>query len=275
VLTILFFSWSSFLCIEVHCLPLSVKIITMLSIFAALEAEVSEFKKGMTIFGTSTYQDCRIFEGRLAGRDVLLAVTGIGEERAKTAARYVLDKIPVSALVSSGFAGALNDKTAVGDMVIYTVLRCEQCREVSAGKPLQPDPILLTQCLKSGRECAIQVLSGRGISISRVCATPQDKSELGRDSGADSVDMESFWIGQIAAERNVPFIAVRSISDNLADDLSLLADITAGSRVKPLKALGHFIHHPTDLRTAALLLTNSRKAGKNLALFLDTVVKNI
>ena len=266
---------ASFRHIGVHCLTLSVKIISMLTIFAAIEAELNEFKKGMTIFGTSTYQECRIFEGRMAEKDVLLVLTGIGEERAKAAARYVLDKIPVSALISSGFAGALNDKTTVGDMVICTVLRCEQSREVSAGKPLYPDPTLLAQCLKSGRECDIQVLSGRGISISRVCATPQNKAELGRDSGADSVDMESFWIGQIADERNVPFIAVRSISDNLEDDLSLVADITAGNQFKPLKALGYFVHHPSQVKTAAVLVSNSRKAGKNLALFLNKMVNNV
>lgn len=247
----------------------------MLSIFAALEAEVREFKKGMVIVRTSTYQDCRVFEGRLAGKDILLVLTGMGEKRAKTAAQYVLDKFPVSALVSSGFAGALNDKTAVGDIVVYTVLSCEQSRDVSAAKLLWPDLSLLTACVKSGQECHTQVLSGIGVSISRVCATPQEKSRLGRDSGAVVVDMESFWIGQIAQERNVPFIAARSISDGAEDDLSLLVHVTSRDQVRLLKALDYFIHHPSQIGTAAALLTNTRKAGKNLAVFLDRVVNNI
>jgi adenosylhomocysteine nucleosidase len=247
----------------------------MLCIFAALEAEVREFKKGMAIIRTFTYQDCRIFEGILAGKDVLLVVTGIGEKRAKTSAQYILENFPVSVLVSSGFAGALNDKVCVGDIAIYKTLRCEQCREVSAGKPLQTNLTLLADCTKSDQDCHIQFLSCRGVSVSRVCATPQGKSKLGCDSGADVVDMESFWIGQIAAERNVPFIAVRSISDSVDDDLSFLAHVTDGGQVKPLKALGYFMHHPSHLRTVAVLLTNGRKAGKNLAVFLDKMVRNI
>jgi adenosylhomocysteine nucleosidase len=247
----------------------------MFCIFAALEAEIRGLKKRIIITRTRIRQDCRISEGRLAGNSVLLILTGIGEKRAKAAAQYVLENFPVDALVSSGFAGALNDKLNVGDIAIYNHLLCQCTREDFADGALQVDPALLKQCTKSARECGVPGLIKQGISISRVCAAPREKAKLGRDSGADVVDMESFWICQIAAERNVPFIAVRAISDSLEDDLSLLSHITVGGQVRPLMALGYFFHHPSHLRTAAALLTNARKAGKNLALFLDKLAGNV
>jgi len=247
----------------------------MIAIFSALEAEVGELKKGMVIKTTSIDQDCRIYAGKLAGKDILLVLSGMGKERAKLAAGLVLNKYPVGALVSSGFGGALNNQTTAGDVVIYATLICEDKRGDFPRKALHPDPGLVSAAEKGYDASDLRVLAGQGITISQVCVTPESKLKLGQLSGADVVDMESYWIGLIAAERNIPFLAARSIFDSVEDDLTLLSHITDEGEVKPRKALGYFSGHPGQLRKAASFSANSRKAGKNLAIFLNTLVKAI
>jgi adenosylhomocysteine nucleosidase len=247
----------------------------MIAIFSALEAEVRELKKEMVIKTTSIDQDCRIYAGIWVGKDILLVLSGVGKERAKLAAGLILNKYPVDALISSGFGGGLNNQTAAGDVVIYSALICEDKRGGGLQKDLHPDPRLFSAAAKGCDASDLRVLVGRGITISQVCLTPESKLKLGKLSGADVVDMESYWIGLTAAENNIPFLAARSIFDSVEDDLTMLSHITDDGEVKPLKALGYFSGHPGQLRKAVSFSTNSKKAEKNLAIFLSKLVKAI
>jgi hypothetical protein len=89
------------------------------------------------------------------------------------------------------------------------------------------------------------------------------------------VDMESYWICQIAGERDVPFIAVRTIFDTVQDDLSLLGHMMVEGKVTPLKALGYLISHPGRVRKIVAYYINSKKARRNLAFFLHNLAKDI
>jgi adenosylhomocysteine nucleosidase len=260
----------------------------MLVIMFAMAAEQRELKKALVISKTSVYRDCRIYEGKIANKNVLLAVTGVGQKRAVAATEFILNRYPVDAMISSGFAGSLNNKTAVGDIVIYSSLTCEMRQDSAPVKTPAPvsfpslqlsafslSPASNSSSLSAGCHLpfTFRVCSGKGISISRVCVTPRDKLKLGLESGADVVDMESYWIGQIADQRNIPFITVRSISDSIEDDLSILVDVMDGEKINPIKVMGYLIAHPGQLRMMASRVANSRKAGKNLAVFLGKLAR--
>jgi nucleoside phosphorylase len=135
----------------------------------------------------------------LAEKEVLLVLTGMGKTQAEVATEWVLDKYPIVALISSGFGGALNNKTAVGDIVIYSTQTCDDGQGGTDGKVLYLYPELIEAAAKSGAECEFNVLQGMGISIMRLCLSPESRARLGRDSAADTINMESYWIGQIAA----------------------------------------------------------------------------
>lgn len=247
----------------------------MIAFLVALEEEARELKRRMVITRTSAFQSCRIFEGNLAGKEVLLVLTGMGKTQAKAATEWLLDKYPIVAVVSSGFVGALNNKTAAGDIVIYSTLTCDDGHGSTNGKIIYPCSMLIEAATKSGAECEFGVLPGKGISIMQPCVSPESKARLGRESAADVVDMESYWIGQIAAERKVPFIVARSIFDSVRDDLSLLGYVTDGGKVKPFKVVGYLIRHPGTIKRLIVFAANSRNAGRNLAIFMGKLIKQI
>ena len=65
---------------------------------AAMKEEVAGLKRHMAIEDTVAENGCRIFHGRQGGKEALLVQTGMGRERAEKAARFVLERYPVSPL---------------------------------------------------------------------------------------------------------------------------------------------------------------------------------
>jgi adenosylhomocysteine nucleosidase len=247
----------------------------VIAIFSALDEEIREFKMGMSIEKDSSYQCCRMYQGKYRGKDCVLVVTGMGGEHARQVTQLILSTYPVSALISTGFGGSLNRKTQIGDLVIYSKLVAAPASEIHEQMPeLISDPGLVAQAL-TVRSDKFQVLLGRGLSLSRVCSLPSDKLDLGKLFDADIVDMESFSIGQAASEKGYPFIAVRSIFDAVDDDLSLLDHIAVSGKLNPLKACSRLIAHPGDLGTLLGYSRNAVKARKNLAAFLFDLVEKI
>ena len=139
---------------------------------------------------------------RLPDGDAVLVANGIGGSAASRAARKLLDLHPVRAVVSTGFAGALRQDLRAGDTFIAHSV-------VSAGVE---------------HPCRIPLGSPRGsrtgvlLSLDRIIVSAREKLELGRQ-GADAVDMEAAAVAAVAAEREVPFYCVRSISDSAEGDL--------------------------------------------------------
>jgi len=205
----------------------------------------------------------------------LLVLTGMGEEKARQASKLVLDKYPVSAVISTGFGGALNEKTKIGDIVVCSRLVCgeDPVREQNHKKVLESDIRLVSISRKTLEDSGTGFITGAGVTVPYVSSTPENKLALGKQFEADMVEMESYWIGKIAAEKKLPFIEVRSIFDGVQDDLSLLSRIIPpDGKVKPMTALADVISHPERMKTLAYYAGNAKKAGRNLTVFLRKLI---
>ena len=206
----------------------------------------------------------------------MLVLAGQGGEHAKQVTQLVLATYPVRVLISTGFCGSLNGKTDVGDIVVYSRLAFDN--GASEGLPageLIADPKLVEVASKISGEKLCQTITGRGLTVARVCAKPEEKRGLGKEFEADAVDMESHSIGQITIERKLPFIAVRAVFDNVRDDLSVLDDMTSGDKIVPRRVLLQLGAHPSKAIDLIRLLNNSRKARQSLAIFLAKLIENI
>ena len=59
---------------------------------------------------------------------------------------------------------------------------------------------------------------GAILGLERMLSSPQEKADGFARRGALAIDMESHHVARVAGERNLPFIAVRAISDQ-ADEV--------------------------------------------------------
>jgi nucleoside phosphorylase len=249
----------------------------MIAVISALEEEVRDFKRAMSVKRTSSYQCCRIYEGRCANEDVVLALTGVGGEHAKQVAQLILATYPVKTLISTGFCGSLNDKTRIGDVVVYSSLslggKIAAAETSASALVLDPGLAELAAKISGGTKCRTMI--GNGVTIPYVCSTPEAKRRLGKVHLADVVDMESYPIGEITSEKKVAFIAARVVLDQVKDDLSVFDEITSSGKIVPRKVLNQMITHPSSAVKLVQFANNSRKARKNLALFLCGLIRTL
>lgn len=126
-------------------------------------------------------------------------ICGMGKENAARSISEILSRRQPSFVITSGFAGGLNQELQNGDVV----------GDWDSGFPLSP---------------ALEKNGVKRVSFycaDRVAITREEKSSLRNDTGMDAVEMESGVIREICRSKNIPSATVRVVSDGAGDDLPL------------------------------------------------------
>jgi len=179
------------------------------AIVAGIPEELAGLRRILAGGRTLAFCAHRGWSGRLAGRDVVVAVAGDGAARADRILAELLDAVPCSALVGIGVAGGLTSDLAAGDLVTAAVVRAP------GGASTAPDPILLRAAVAAGAAPVTAVTS------SGVVATPAAKQALAASLPGTSavVDLESATWARAAASRGLPWAILRVVSDASDEEL--------------------------------------------------------
>lgn len=138
----------------------------------------------------------------LAGDRAILVANGAGRARASAAARTILSKESVRAVVSTGFAGALDPSFSAGDVFVADSVRGREGEFTS----------------RSPAGSLGDVRRGALLTVDRVVQSASAKRQL-RGHGAQAVDMEASSVAAVAEEHGLPFFCIRAISDLAAEDM--------------------------------------------------------
>jgi adenosylhomocysteine nucleosidase len=238
----------------------------MLVILAALRQEIASMEKSLSRRNYSNQEQFSVCHGEYNGKNVMLVITGMGRERAERATQMVLQSNPLTLLVSLGFAGALNPGLAAGDIILCSGIHCRDGNGNKTVSYIRSSDngihALLSRRLESE---SISFHTGEVVSVMQPMQNAEDRAALRQEFNAEIVDMESYWIASIAAQRKVPFLALRAVSDTVDDSfppIERIVDIEGN--LLPRKAALHFLSHPWHLAMLSGLYRNSVKAGKNL-----------
>ena len=149
----------------------------------------------------------------LNGRAGLLVANGPGSKLAGQALDVLRGKqlnFELTGLVSTGFCGALDKTLEPCDIFVANQL-------LTATSVHELSPIATKRKYKTGKL----------LSIDRVASTAAEKLEL-RNTGADAVEMEAAAVAAKANEWNLPFYAIRVVTDTAAEgfplDFNLMRD---------------------------------------------------
>jgi len=157
------------------------------AIVAALEREVRPLVKDWRV--TEKEHDGRRFRFFEKG-EVVLVCAGVGGGAARRAAEAVISNFAPELICSAGFAGALDPKLSVGDVI-------------------RPEFVI-----NAGDGSRVSLGSGAGILVSfGSVASPEQKAKLRESYGAQAVDMEAAAVGRSAETHGIRFAAVKVISD--------------------------------------------------------------
>lgn len=135
-----------------------------------------------------------------------MLIVGIGRANAEKSVRDFLSGaagVPPELVLTCGFAGGLNPDLKLGEVVF----------ELAA--PVISNQKLNNTLLSAGAKPA------KFFCADRIATTVVEKTFLREQTGADAVEMESAAIHAVCAEKNIPCVTVRVISDTAHEDLPL------------------------------------------------------
>lgn len=98
--------------------PQPVDDVPRIAVMSAFDAEWIALRKAATITGTRVVNGRTHYLGRLAGRDVVLLLSGYSMVNAAMTTQALLDRYRISAIVFSGVAGGVNPGLDVGDVTV-------------------------------------------------------------------------------------------------------------------------------------------------------------
>lgn len=183
-------------------------------------------------------------------------VAGMGQERARRAARFLADR-GARQLVSWGLAGGLRPGLTSGQLLCPTAVLDAECRRYPVTAELQ------ARCLE--RVCPGAVI-GDLISWHEVLVEPEQKQALYRRTGAQTIDMESAAIAQVARERDLEFVVLRTLFDPAEQVLpaSVLNHTDELGAVRFGGLITALLRRPSDLLRLPGLACLARRSGQSL-----------
>ncbi len=140
------------------------------------------------------------------GEEVLLCICGMGEARAGQASQDLL-AAGAGALLSWGFAGALDERLKAGELLLPGNIIGRD------GRRFPTDPAW-RQRLHRQLSPHLTIHTGDLADSGSVISGAKQRWQLRQQYDATAVDMESAAIALHAERAGVPFVAVRAVSDS-------------------------------------------------------------
>jgi futalosine hydrolase len=210
---------------------------------AATSMEIALLRNSLEGGGRIIAGPREFHEGKIAGRHVILAATGIGKVNAASAATAILEHYEPELLINTGCAGAyIGSGLSVGDLAMATVevLGDEGVIAPDGWRPL--DSIGIPSLTKAGNvfynrfpmtrwalDKAGHVAETNGVSLhqglfvtlSTASGSGERGAELFQRFGALCENMEGGAVAQVAALYGVDCLEIRGVSNMVEDrDLS-------------------------------------------------------
>jgi len=142
------------------------------------------------------------YGGRIGDRAVIAVITGIGTALAHAATVRLLDAVEVERVIVVGIAGAIENQTPIGTLVLPELV-------VSGvdGSEYRPTPL---------RIGLGNMARGKLWTTDELVLDPARHADL-RARGVVALDMETAAVAKLCDERDVPWSVVRAISDRAGD----------------------------------------------------------
>jgi nucleoside phosphorylase len=163
-------------------------------------------------------------------------------------------------LISAGFAGALNDRLQVGDLLIaknFSTLWSAENRSSLSSLPIHIADLLTVPALINSGE---------------------DRNKLALTSGAMAVDMETEFIARACTVHGVPLLSLRVVSDTPKELFPAPTDVlfdVERQQTQMLKLATYFFAHPHRVPRLLQFARRIVRARRILASALVTIVRGL
>ena len=172
-------------------------------------------------------------------------------------------------LINAGFAGGLRPGLESGELLLAERLLTEDGRELALDGELVGEA---ASALEAALEPEGKLHRGALVSVGAMARGTAERACLGRELPvpALAVEMEAFWVGEVARSLGVPFLAVKALIDPLERPLPPPVErVSRAGRLSPAAVLPLFAQPGELLRVAR----QAGLASGRLALALEALVE--
>jgi adenosylhomocysteine nucleosidase len=241
----------------------------LLAIFAAMDSEIHPLLAGATLRETHEVRGFRVSYVDYGGVEAVICRTGIGR-CAQEAAAAVLDACRASAAISFGIAGAISPVLRAGNVVICDLV----CVSVDSGYCNEDGSLAAHDGLLGAvRAAGLSVLTGTSLTVDRAVMTAAEKQRLRESYGHDVVEMESYWVAKEAAQRGVPFLTVRIVTDEAEDSVPDAPFVGPDGAVDYDRLAAWAREHPDEVAVLSALNERWRLGAEGMATFAATFLQ--
>ena len=196
-----------------------------LGIIGAMEQEVKTLWAAMEQPTVTTRAGMTFYEGTLRGTPAVVVQSGVGKVNAALCVQCLCDRFAVTHLLNTGIAGALNPALRIGDLLIstdavqhdmdVTVFGYAPGQVPGQALSLPADEALAQKAQKASEtvDPSRRVLRGRVVSGDQFICSKAVKDRLIQVFHGDCAEMEGAAIAQGAVRNGLPFVIIRTISD--------------------------------------------------------------
>ncbi|MCX6346199.1 MAG: hypothetical protein NT018_14200 [Armatimonadetes bacterium] len=180
----------------------------------ALRQEESGFERVMTESRSNMRRDGWLTAWRIGGIELMTAVSGVGRKRCADAALKLIE-CGAESIICAGFAAALHPNARVGD--IFAAERVILLSDTE--QPVLKTSRALAYAVPPHGPNGSIIRHAWLITSDKIILNASDKARLFHATGASILDMESYAAARLCNELNIPFLAIRSVSDSALQDI--------------------------------------------------------
>lgn len=221
-----------------------------LAVLGAFEQEVSLLGEMLTAAESRSIEGITFTSGRLDGRPIVLAWTGVGKVNAAMTTTLLLEHFQPAQVILTGIAGGVDPNLQPGDIVIAEqtahhdmgILWSEGVEHGGVKNRLTgdtnpvffpADPNLLAVARRAAERATFEPVSrktgdqpprtlcGTVVTGDTFVASESKCTELAEKLGADAVEMEGAAVAQLCYQRGIGCLIIRSIADK-ADESAIV-----------------------------------------------------
>ena len=196
-----------------------------IGIIGAMDCEIAEIKSSMSNVTEETVSGMTFYCGQLFNKDVVLVKCGVGKVFAGIATEVLIIKFGATHVINIGVAGSVTTSLKIGDIVASSAVVQHDMNTSAIGDPIglvsgvnkiffDADDMLISGAINAGKKFGYNTTKGIVASGDLFVAKASAKKYIADNFNAVCAEMEGAAVGQVAFINEVPFVVIRSISDD-------------------------------------------------------------
>ncbi len=200
----------------------------MIGVITAVASERDAVLAQMENVQAYDIHQIEFYEGSIGGARCITAMSGVGKVNAARCTQLMIDRFQPERIVNIGSAGALHPDLNIGDVIISTACVQHDVDLTAFGLDrgafdedddglVQADAQFMAQCeaaMAQSIDPEFKIYAGLIATGDQFNNSPERKAQLFEEFGAYCIEMEGAAVAQVCAMCKVPFVIIRSISDN-------------------------------------------------------------